>query len=65
MDREEILRVFQKWCEKLRLVNSWDVKLEFVEDVNWRKTGDFKVDCDDKKAILLLNIANPKQENLE
>jgi len=65
MDREEILRLFEKWCEKLRLKNTWDVKLEFVEDVNWRKTGDFKVDCDDKKAILLLNIANPKQENLE
>lgn len=31
----------------------------------WRKTGDFKVDCDDKKAVLMLNAANPKQENLE
>lgn len=64
-NREEIYRIFEKWCEKLRLKNSWDVKLEFVEDLSWRKTGDFKVDCDDKKAILLLNIANPKQENLE
>ena len=36
-----------------------------MEDKTWRKTGDFKIDCDDKKAILLLNIENPKQENLE
>ena len=64
-NREEIYRIFEKWCEKLRLKNSWDVKLEFVEDLSWRKTGDFKVDCDDRKAILLLNITNPKQENLE
>ena len=39
--------------------------LEFVEDPNWRKTGDFKVDCDDRKAILMLNAVSPKQENLE
>ena len=24
-----------------------------------------KIDCDDRKAILMLNAANPKQENLE
>lgn len=41
------------------------MKLEFVEDPTWRKTGDFKVDCDDKKAVFLLNVANPKQENPE
>ena len=29
------------------------------------KTGDFKIDCDDKKAILMLNAINPKQENYE
>ena len=65
MDRENTYRLFDKWCKKLRLKDSWDVKLEFVEDASWKKTGDFKVDCDDKKAILLLNAANPKQENLE
>ena len=41
------------------------MKLEFVEDPTWRKTGDFKIDCEDKKAVFLLNAANPKQENLE
>ena len=41
------------------------LKLEFVEDPSWRKTGDFKIDCDDRKAILMLNAVNPKQEVLE
>ena len=36
-----------------------------VEDQTWPKTGDFKIDCDDRKAVLLLNVVNPKQENLE
>lgn len=65
MDRNEIRQLFDKWCRKLRLVPGWDVALEFVEDPNWRKTGDFKVDCDDRKAILMLNAVSPKQENLE
>ena len=54
-DREECRRLFDKYCKKLRLTPQWDVKLEFVEDPAWRKTGDFKIDCTDRKAILLLN----------
>ena len=65
MQREEIKRLFDQWCRKLRIVPNWDIQLEFVEDPNWRKTGDFKVDCDDKKAVLMLNAANPRQENME
>lgn len=65
IDREYVQSLFEKWSKKLRIVPCWDVKLEFVEDPAWRKTGDFKIDCDDKKAILLLNAANPKSENLE
>lgn len=65
MNREELYRLFDKWCRKLRLIPTWDIRLEFVEDAAWPKTGDFKVDCDDRKAILLLNAVNPKQENLE
>ena len=65
MDREHIQTLFDKWIKKLRITPAWDVKLEFVEDPAWSKTGDFKLDCDDRKAILLLNIASPKQENLE
>lgn len=65
MDREKIQQLFEKWSKKLRVVPSWDIQLEFVEDHQWRKTGDFKIDCDDRKAILMLNAANPKQANLE
>ena len=36
-----------------------------MEDPEWNKTGDFHIDCDDKKAIILINWAHPKQENLE
>lgn len=64
-DRAAVQTRFDYWVGKLRLTPGWDVKLEWVEDPEWRKTGDFKVDCDDKKAILMLNAANPKQENLE
>lgn len=65
MNRTDLADIFDKYCKKLRIVPAWDVKLEFVEDSSWRKTGDFKIDCDDKKAVLLLNAVNPKQENLE
>ena len=36
-----------------------------MEDPAWRKTGDFKIDCDDRKAVLLLNAVSPRQENVE
>jgi len=63
--KEELQRLFDNWCKKLRIIPFWDVKLEFIEDINWRKTGDLKIDCDDRKAIIMLNTGNPKQENLE
>ena len=63
--KEELTLLFEKYCKKLRITPPWDIRLEFVEDANWRKTGDFKIDCTDQKAILLLNFANPKQENME
>lgn len=65
MDKQDLNALFEKWIRKLRITPAWDIRLEFVEDQEWPKTGDFKIDCDDRKAILLLNVANPKQENLE
>ncbi len=65
MDEQKMRERFEFWCTKLRLSPGWDVRLEMVHDPAWPKTGDFKVDCDDKKAILMLNADNPKQENLE
>lgn len=65
VDEEKLLTLFDYWCKKLRVYSYWDVKLEFVTDPLWRKTGDLKIDCDDKKAIVFINSVNPKQENLE
>ena len=42
MDREKAKELFEKYCEKLRISPQWDVKLEFVEDPDWRKTGDVR-----------------------
>lgn len=61
----ELEMLFEKWSRKLRITPQWDVKLELVQDPAWKKTGDFRIDPSDRKAILLLNTANPKQENLE
>ena len=65
MEKKDLVQICEKYCAKLRISPFWDVKLQFVEDASWRKTGDIKIDCDDRKAVLLLNINNPKQENLE
>lgn len=65
IDENKISQSFDFWCNKLRISPCWDIRLEFVDDFTWRKTGDIKIDCTDRKAVLLLNRANPKQENLE
>lgn len=65
IDREKCRRLLERYCRKLRITPGWDVQLRFVEDPEWWKTGDLKIDCTDRKAILMLNAANPKQENLE
>jgi hypothetical protein len=53
----------QKWQRLLRL-QDWDIRLQVV-DTAWRKTGDIKIDADDKKAVLMFNGQNPRQENHE
>lgn len=63
--RNNVACLFDYWLKKLRLVPDWDVALQWVEDPLWTKTGDIKIDCTDKKAIVLLNAVCPKQENLE
>lgn len=64
-EKENLQNLFEKWIDILRVKNNWDVKLELVDDPEFWKTGDIKIDCNDKKAILMLNIRNPKQENAE
>ncbi len=58
-----IEKYLTKWQDILRL-RDWDIKYQLVNK-EWRKTGDIKIDMDDKKAILLINNYNPKQDNLE
>ena len=66
MNKSYLQSLFDKYCRKLRIVPDWDVKLEFINDSSWMKTGDFKMDCTDKKAVLMVNELNPKQEeNME
>lgn len=66
MNKSYLQSLFDKYCRKLRIVPDWDVKLEFINDSSWMKTGDFKIDCTDKKAVLMVNELNPKQEeNME
>ena len=65
MDREKVKELFDKYTKKLRIAPEWDIRLEFVEDPEWKKTGDFKIDPTDKKAVLMLNAVNPKDENIE
>lgn len=41
IDREKLQERFDYWCGKLRLTPGWDVRLEWVDDPGWPKTGDF------------------------
>ena len=65
IDKNEANKLFEKYIKKLRITPTWDVQLEFVDDPNWKKPGDFKIDCDDRQEVVLINIVNPKQENIE
>jgi hypothetical protein len=60
--REEARAVLARWQPILRLAD-WDIDLRLV-DTPWRKTGDVKVDLDDRKAVLLLR-AGQAPEHLE
>ena len=64
--KPEILEpIFEKWRKILRLTESWDVRLELIDDPGFKKTGDLKIDTTDRKAIIMLNAKNPRQENPE
>jgi len=62
-DLDKAQSLLEKWQDILRL-RDWDIILYPVEQ-EWRKTGDVKIDADDKRAVLMLNTYNPKQINLE
>jgi hypothetical protein len=59
----KIEEYLNKWQSVLRL-RDWDIAIKIVE-TKWRKSGDIKIDLEDKKAVLLIN-KNPKTcENIE
>ena len=62
-DTNDVIRLMEKWKVILRLQN-WDIKYIPITK-EWHKTGDIKIDVDDRTAALLLNTYNPKQTNLE
>ena len=62
VDINRLEELITKWQDILRL-RDWDIKLKIVE-TEWRKSGDIKIDMDDKKAVMLINN-NPKSTNLE
>lgn len=62
LDEDEAVEYLNKWQNILRL-QDWDIMIKIVK-TKWRKSGDIKIDLDDKKAVLLLNYT-PKCENLE
>lgn len=62
-DFSDMERYLKKWQEILRL-KDWDIIIHPVEK-EWRKTGDIKIDRDDRNAVLMINVYNPKQTNLE
>jgi len=59
---DEARTVLARWQPILRLAD-WDIDLRLV-DTPWRKSGDVKVDLDDRKAVLLLR-AGQAPEHLE
>lgn len=62
-DENLIEKYLRKWQERLRL-KDWDIKLQLINQ-EWNKTGDIKIDMTDKKAIVMINNYNPKENNLE
>ena len=60
--KEKIEEYLNRWQDILRL-RDWDIVVKIVK-TKWRKSGDIKIDLDDKKAILLVNHT-PKCTNLE
>jgi hypothetical protein len=59
---DNVKDLLQKWQDILRL-RDWDIQVRIVES-EWRKSGDIKIDMDDRKAVMLINN-NPKSTNLE
>ncbi len=60
---QHVLPLLAKWQDILRL-RDWDINVQIV-GTKWRKSGDVKVDLEDKKAVLLVNESSYDRGNLE
>jgi len=58
----DVVGYLRKWQDILRL-RDWDIKVQVVE-ASWRKSGDIKIDLEDKKAVFLVN-RQPRSTNME
>lgn len=59
---DELNELLIKWQTILRLTN-WDIKAVTV-DQQWRKSGDIKIDADNRMAALMVHESVP-EEHLE
>ena len=63
IDKEYLQKRFRFFVKKMEMQN-WNLKLEFMEN-GWKNTGNFKIDMDDRSAVVYMNFLNPKSDNLE
>jgi len=59
---DQVQRCLDRWQPLLRLAD-WDIRIE-MGPPGWRKSGDVKIDLDDRKAVLLIN-KEPRTDNLD
>ena len=62
LDHETARCTLARWQQTLRL-SDWDITLRLMP-LSWRKSGDIKIDADDRKAVLMLN-RRPRCENID
>lgn len=62
VNRKVIEKHLNRWQDILRL-RDWDIVVKIVR-TKWRKSGDIKIDLEDRKAVLLINHV-PKCTNIE
>jgi predicted metal-dependent hydrolase len=60
--KKDIEKHLSKWQVKLQL-RDWDISVKIIR-TRWRKSGDVKVDLENRNAVLLVNH-KPKCLNLE
>ncbi len=53
IDAKKLDEYLKKWQKILRL-QDWDI-FSRVVDVKWRKSGDIKIDADNRMAVVLIN----------